>query len=213
MPFAVKAGQTVVFTGDSITDCGRRGPNAPYGAGYVSQVRDMVMARYPNHLVNIINTGIGGNTVRDLEGRWNDDVVRHQPDWLSVKIGINDLHRWLAQTPEAISPEDFADIYDGILARAAKETPAKLVLVDPFYMSTETSPASFRSRVLKELPKYIKTVDKLARKYKARHVQTHELFKAQLKHHVPDVFCAEPVHPNLTGHMLIAHGWLKAMGW
>ena len=213
MPFAIKPGQTVLFTGDSITDCGRRAPDAPHGNGYVRMVREMVMASHPDHLLNIVNTGIGGNTVRDLENRWHDDVIRHQPDWLSVKVGINDLHHWLAQSPDSVSPEQFADIYDGLLARAVKETKAKLVLVDPFFISTETSPASFRSRVLKELPKYIKTVGTLGRQYSAKHVKTHDLFKAQLKHHAPDVFCGEPVHPYASGHMVIAHAWLKAVGW
>jgi hypothetical protein len=33
--FALQDGQTVVFIGDSITDCGRREAQAPYGSGYV----------------------------------------------------------------------------------------------------------------------------------------------------------------------------------
>ena len=33
---AIQDGQTVVFIGDSLTDCGRREEAAPLGAGYVS---------------------------------------------------------------------------------------------------------------------------------------------------------------------------------
>ncbi len=33
--FVVKDGQTILFIGDSITDCGRRGAEAPLGNGYV----------------------------------------------------------------------------------------------------------------------------------------------------------------------------------
>ncbi len=40
-------GQKIVFIGDSITDCDRRGRAAPYGHGYVSLVRSLLLACYP----------------------------------------------------------------------------------------------------------------------------------------------------------------------
>ncbi len=83
MPFAIQPGQTVLFTGDSITDCGRRGDDRPLGAGYVRMAVDLINARYPDNGCRFINTGIGGNIVRDLFDRWTDDCIRHQPDWLS----------------------------------------------------------------------------------------------------------------------------------
>lgn len=213
MALAVKPGQTVVFTGDSITDCGRRGPSAPLGDGYVRMVSEMIMARYPNQRLNIINTGIGGNTVIDLRDRWTDDVIRHGPDWVSVKVGINDLHRWLFHPDVPVPPELFHETYDQILNRIRSETNARITLIDPFYISTDRSSGSIRTTVLKKLPKYLNVVEALAQKYRARHVKTHALFQQQLKHHLPDVFCPEPVHPYASGHMIIAHGWLDAMGW
>ena len=44
MPFALKSNQTVLFIGDSITDCGRRGDHMPLGGGYVTQTRDLIAA-------------------------------------------------------------------------------------------------------------------------------------------------------------------------
>jgi lysophospholipase L1-like esterase len=213
MAFAVKPGQSVLFIGDSITDCGRRGAEAPMGSGYVRQVRDLIVARYPAHQVQIINKGIGGNTVRDLTHRFTDDCIRHQPDWVSVKIGINDIHRWLRNVPEtSVTPEEFDQMYEALLVRLKKETKAGIILVDPFYISRETCPDSFRAGVLEHLPRYLGTVHRLVRKYKTRHVRTHEVFAKLLKHYEPDLFCPEPVHPNLTGHLVIADAWMKAMG-
>ncbi len=214
MTFAVKPRQNVLFIGDSITDCNRRGGNAPLGDGYVRLVSELICARYPAHGVNVINHGIGGNTVRDLDDRWTDDVIRFQPDWLTVKIGINDLHCWLrGDAQRGVSPEQYAEVYDRILSRAAKETRAKLVLIDPFYISTDTGTGTWRARVLELLPKYLRVVDRLARKHKARQVKTHDLFRTLLKRYPADRFCPEPVHPNGAGHMVIAHGWLKSVGW
>jgi lysophospholipase L1-like esterase len=149
-----------------------------------------------------------------LRDRWTDDVVRHQPDWLSVMVGINDIHRWLHGVEgQAVTAAEFAEIYPRILERVAAETKAKLVLLDPFYMSTDRAAGSFRARVLDHLPSYLKTVEAMARRFKARHVRLHAMFQEQLKHHAPDRFCPEPVHPNSSGHLMMAHAWLRVMGW
>ena len=213
MAFLIKPKQTVVFIGDSITDCGRRGDRAPLGDGYVKLANDLITARYPAHRLNI-NTGIGGNTVRDLAGRWHDDVVRHKPDVLSIKIGINDLFSWLNKDPDrSVSPQEFTEIYDRVLDRTRRQTKAGVVLVDPFFISTERDRSTHRGKVLEHLPAYIRTVHAMAKKSRARLVRTHEQFQALLKNYPPDHFCPEPVHPYTTGHMVIAHAWLKTMGW
>jgi len=211
--FAWQDGQTVVFIGDSITDCGRRAAEFPFGSGYVRQTIDLVTARYPERRIRYLNEGIGGNTVQDLRDRWRDDVVRHQPDWLTIKIGINDLHRTLRGTPEAIPVDRFEALYRSILADAREQTNARVVLIDPFYMSTDRSGQSFRSRVLETLPEYIGVVGRLAEEFGLPRVRTHELFQAQLEHRAPDFFCAEPVHPNVHGHLIITHGLLGVLNW
>lgn len=35
----------------------------------------------------------------------------------------------------------------------------------------------------------------------------------QLKHRPADIFCPEPVHPYLSGHLVIALGLLEVLGW
>jgi lysophospholipase L1-like esterase len=109
----------------------------------------------------------------------------------------------------------FEEVYRRILSRAREETGARLVLVTPFYMSTaEPDEAQgWRGRVMATLPDYIAATEKLAGEFDALLVRTHEMFQRQLKLHVADEYCAEPVHPNATGHLLIAHEWLKAVGW
>lgn len=214
MPFALKPHSTVLFTGDSITDAGRRDHSYPLGSGYVRMIHDLINARYPSHNLKILNTGISGNTVRDLATRWSDDVIRHQPDWLSIMIGINDVHRWIANVPgQSVSPEEYAEIYPAILDRVKKETKARLVLIEPFYMSIDQHPRSHRANVHEQLAKYRKTAEKLAKQHKAPYVRFHDMFQRHLKHRPADFFCNEPVHPNPTGHLHMAHEWLKVMGW
>jgi len=212
MATKLKSGETILFIGDSITDCGRRDTARPLGCGYVKMLADMLAAREPAKRVHVVNKGIGGNVVTQLQDRWTDDVLRHRPNWLSVKIGINDVHRTLAGSPEAVPPGRYAEAYDEILARTTKKLPkCRILLIDPFYISTERSPSSARSTVLKLLPKYINTVHRMAKKYGTRRVKTHEIFQRLLKYHEPDLFCPEPVHPNPTGHLVIAEAVYDAL--
>jgi acyl-CoA thioesterase-1 len=213
MPFAIKPRQTLLFTGDSITDCGRRDVANPLGQGYVKMACDLIVARYPQHQLKTINTGIGGHTVRDLAGRWTDDVIRYRPDWLSIMIGINDVHGQLTKVPHGVSPKEYAELYDAILARVKKETKAQIILIDPFYLSIDSDSGNWRSTVLKNLQPYIRTVHAMVRKHKTRHVRLHENFQRLMKNYSADQFCPEPVHPNPSGHLAMAEAWLREMGW
>lgn len=201
----IQDGDRILFIGDSITDCGRRTTDAPLGNGYVKLFADMLLSRRPNWRTTIVNKGIGGDTAVGLRNRWHDDVLRHEPDWLSVKIGINDLHSMLAEQPDPVTPERYRDAYTEILARTTAALPdCRILLIDPFYISTDPVPSSFRNCVLQLLPAYLETVHALSKEYETGLVRTHDLFQSLLRNHEPDTFCPEPVHPNLTGHLVIA---------
>ena len=207
----IEDGSTVLFIGDSITDTGRRGPNAPFGSGYVSLFMEMVIARYPERKIRFINQGIGGHTVVDLRNRWEDDVIRYQPDWVSVKVGINDLHRMLVNGPNPVPVPLFRETYDSILTDTHRKTKAQLVVIDPFFISADTSKQSFRSQVLAVIPEYTAVVAEMADKHGARHVKTHEAFQRQLEHRDPAAFGPDPVHPSRAGHMVIAWELMKVL--
>jgi lysophospholipase L1-like esterase len=208
--FPVQDGQLWLFQGDSITDCGRRG-GPPLGGGYAWLFSELVTAMWPERDIRYINKGIGGDNTVGLRNRWEDDVVRHQPNWLSLLIGINDLHTWLGDPANGISPALYKEKYDSILASTKEQTPAKLLLIDPFYISIDTCESSFRKRVLDTLPEYIAVVDEMAAKYDALHVKLHDIYAAHLKFREADYFCPEPVHPNHAGHLVIAGAMVKAL--
>ncbi len=207
----IQDGQKILFIGDSITDCGRRDVAAPLGNGYVKFFTELVMANYPERNIEYVNTGIGGNRITDLQGRWQVDAMDYKPDWLSIKIGINDLHSFLGEDPNGVSPELFAEIFEYLLDLTTKTLDCKIILIDPFYMSTDTSEQSFQSKVLDIIPKYIETVHKMSEKYNTKLVKLHDMFQNQLKYREADTFCGEPVHPNLVGHLIMAVELLKVL--
>ncbi|HET7770566.1 MAG TPA: GDSL-type esterase/lipase family protein [Chloroflexota bacterium] len=134
--------QKLLFIGDSITDCGRRGdaegkgPHVPYGNGYVHLIRALLLARYGELGLEIVNRGISGNTVRDLDRRWEDDVIAEQPDWLSVKIGINDVWRLIANRMDAHVPlDEYEATLRRLLDRTKAATKARLILMEPYVIA------------------------------------------------------------------------------
>jgi lysophospholipase L1-like esterase len=208
---ALQSGQTFVLIGDSITDCGRRDVAAPFGNGYVRLLIETLTARWPELDIRYINQGIGGNRVTDLRARWEEDVLAHRPDWLSVKIGINDLHSHLGGAPDGVDVATFRATYDSILADAAGACDPRLVLIDPFYVARADTADPLQQQVLALIEEYIAVVHDLAAKYGARLVQTHEAFRHQLQFREPAFFCPEPVHPYQNGHMVIANAVLEAL--
>jgi lysophospholipase L1-like esterase len=216
MATMLKDREKILFIGDSITDCGRRDTHRPLGCGYVQLFADMLSVREPEKKITIINTGIGGNTAEDLRSRWFDDALSYRPDWLSIKIGINDCHRWVTNSPELQSPAKFAEIYDEILGLTVKKLPrTKILLIDPFYAGLDEGndmTGSYRGKVFKVFPEYLKTVGKMSRKYNTLHVLTHAIFLEHFKFRHPTVFFPnEPVHPNSAGHLLIAEAVFKTL--
>jgi len=209
--FWIEGGQTMLFIGDSITDCGRRGAEMPLGSGYVRLFTELATARFPDRNIAYINKGIGGNRITDLKERWRDDVLFHKPDRLSIKIGINDLHSHLRNPQDGVSPEHFASVYDEVLGCTRDELNCPLLLITPFYISTDCSGSTFRSQVLSLLPRYIETVEAMAAKYDARLVNLHDIYQEHLQYRDADTFCPEPVHPNHTGHIVIAEALMQAL--
>ena len=203
--FWIEDGETMLFIGDSITDCGRRDAQAPLGDGYVRMVTELATAQFPERNIRHINMGIGGNTVTDLRGRWQEDVLDQRPDRLSIKIGINDLHRHLSGTDAGVSPELFEEVYGEILERTRTDLDCPLLLITPFYISADGSENPNGHQVLDLLPRYIEVVEKMSARYETGLVRLHDVFKNQLKYRDATAFCPEPVHPNHAGHMVIAH--------
>ncbi len=110
---------TVLFIGDSISDYERAKPvgeglfNA-WGRSYVADVGSLLNCMYPELALRIVNMGIGGNQVRDLDARWETDVMQRKPHWVSVLIGINDVWRQFDSPymPEThVPPEEFEKTY------------------------------------------------------------------------------------------------------
>ena len=125
-----------LFQGDSITD-GNRGrnedPNHILGHGYAFSISSRIGADFPEAGFTFYNRGIGGNTVRDLKGRWQQDTLDLNPRVLSILAGINDVAALVENKPFRQSVEHFEADYREILQAVEAQNPGVLtVLGIPF---------------------------------------------------------------------------------
>jgi lysophospholipase L1-like esterase len=201
----LKPNDTILFIGDSITDAGRReSPYQPLGYGYVHFIAYRLLAKYPELNLNIINTGISGNTVRHLNSRWQQDCLDHKPDILSVMIGINDICRkYENRLNDAVAVDEYETTYKKLLSSATKQLNCRLILIEPFlFCDDEKNPA------YQDLKAYIDVVHRLAGQFGADVIPLQALIYEKLKQIPPIKWSDDMVHPFLWAHAWIAQRWL-----
>jgi len=207
-------GDKLLFIGDSITDCERKRPEGEglfgaLGKGYVSLVDALLQAVYPELGVRVVNKGIGGNTVRDLHGRWQEDVLDQQPDWLAIMIGINDVWRQF-DTPFIKEWHVYADEYETTLRKLVSETKPTvkgLVLMTPFYLESNE-----QDKMRYMMDQYGAIVKKIAEEFDVIFVDTQAAFNVVLEELYSATLAWDRVHPTAAGHMVLARAFLDKIG-
>jgi lysophospholipase L1-like esterase len=209
----IEANSKLVMIGDSITDCGRTQPVGEglfeaHGKGYVAYVAGLLGAAYPERHIRVVNMGTSGNTVRDLKARWQRDVIDLKPDWLSIMIGINDVWRQYdlpLQSEIHVPLGEYETTLDELVS-AAKPALKGLVMMTPYFIEPNTADAMRAT-----MDQYGAVVRKLAAKHGAIFVDTQVAFNAVLQHGHPASLAWDRVHPNVTGHMVLARAFLSAV--
>lgn len=152
--------------------------------------------------------GVSGNTVRDLQTRWQSDVLELKPDWLSICIGINDVWRHFhsPNQPEwHVSLDEYTQTLDELL-RVTRPSLNGLILMTPYFIEPN------RSEPMRTMmDQYGAAVRQLAEKYQALFVDTQAAFDAALTDLHPMALAWDRVHPTNAGHMILARAFLKAI--
>jgi lysophospholipase L1-like esterase len=198
--------QTIVFIGDSITDAGRlEKAYRPLGYGYVHFVANWLIANNPEYNLNIVNTGISGNSIRDLKCRWERDCLNHKPHILSVLIGINDVCRqYNTSSNEAVLHDEYEVTYKQLLSQLKENFNCQLVLMEPFLICDNK-----KNPIYNTLKDYIDTVGDLANEFDAVLVPLQKMINKKIKNISPQIWSDDMVHPFLWAHAWIAQQWLK----
>ncbi len=203
----------IVFAGDSVTDMGSvlpvgEGLADSLGRGYVRKIENLLSAVYPERYIRVTNSGVGGNTSRDLLARWERDVLRLNPQWISIMIGINDVWRQFdspAIPEQAVSPEEYEQNLEKMLTSAAScDTVKGVFLLTPFYI--EPNPQDMlRAR----LDVYGSICKKLAESHGCTLVDLQSMFASYASIRHSSYIAWDRVHPNEVGATLIAREFLR----
>ena len=207
----LKPNQTVLFIGDSITDADRNSPaHKPFGSGYVHFVANFLLGKYPTYNLNIINTGISGDTITDLKSRWQKDCLDHNPDILSILIGVNDV--WYQfdtkdELPYAVLLDEYETTYRQLLTLAKKKCNSQLVICEPFMFCDD-----FNNPMFAHLRTFIEAVRRIADDFGACMVPLQKAIDERIKEVPPQSWSLDMVHPEVWAHAWIAQQWLIAAG-
>lgn len=194
---------TVLFIGDSVTDCGRRDDaDRHLGHGYVRLIDEAFAAG--GTPVTIVNRGISGNRVRDLKARWQNDAVDLAPTLVSVLIGINDTWRRYSEN-DPTSVDDFEADYRAILSALPSRDETALVLIEPFLLPVTAEKAKWRV----DLEPKIAVVHALAAEFGAVLVPADSFLNGLDDE--PAEIAADGIHPTEYGHELLAKLWLDTI--
>lgn len=201
----------IVFAGDSVTDMGSKQPVGEglfdnLGRGYVRIVDSMLSVAYPEVRVRVTNSGISGNTSRDLINRFDRDVVDLKPDWVSICIGINDVWRQF-DSPAIPSDAVFLDEYEKNLEEMilkVKDNVKGIFICTPYYMEPNRE-----DMMRKRIDEYVAVCYKLAEKYGCRLVDFQKMYEDYCKIRHSSYIAWDRIHPNQVGSTLMAKEFLK----
>jgi lysophospholipase L1-like esterase len=140
---ALREGERIVFFGDSITELGVK-PN-----GYVTLIREAIMARHPNTLIEVIGAGVSGNKVPDLQQRLVRDVMNRKPAIVVIYIGINDVWHWELKNLKGTTKEDYESGLREMIARM-QYAGANVILCTPSVIGEKTDSSNGQDTMLEE---------------------------------------------------------------
>jgi len=206
----LKPNQTILFIGDSITDADRNSrAYKPFGSGYVHFVANLLLAKYPTYNLNIINRGISGNTIRDLQNRWQRDCIDHKPDILSILIGVNDVWRQFeaGKLSRAVFIDEYETTYRQLLDEAKQKCNSRLVICEPFMFCDDSN-----NPIFSQLRHYIQIVRKIAADFDAILVPFQAAIDELIDKVPPQKWSDDMVHPHIWAHAWLARKWLTATG-
>lgn len=177
------------------------------GDGYVSFVDSLLATLHPEVNISVLNTGISGHCITDLEARWQRDVLDLSPDWLSVMIGINDVWQQFNNQPNPNQTrlEQYKNIYRKLL-KQTRHDPKGLILMSPYFIESDPS-----NLMRQHMDVYSRVVEELADEFDALFVDTQAAFNRYLAHRPAQSLSDDRIHPNRTGHMIISNAFLESI--
>jgi len=203
--------KTILFQGDSITDCGRvydavnYNTPAQLGRGYAALAAARLLLDAPG-AYTVINKGISGNRVTDLFARWKIDALNLKPDVISILIGVNDVWHEISRQ-NGVDAKQFEQVYRMLLEWTREVLPSvKFLIMEPFALPSDVVKDNF----MPEVKERAAAARKIAGEFNAIFLPLQDKLDAAAKLMPNEYWLYDGVHPAPAGNQLIADAWLEA---
>lgn len=201
-----------LFQGDSITD-GNRGrnqdPNHILGHGYCFSVSSRIGTDFPLYGFQFINRGISGNSVSDLEKRWQTDTLDLKPDVLSLLVGINDVNEIIEGKEEVMGIKTFDATYRKLLTLCREQNPEMLIVLGLlFFFASGWRKKQYEKWQPLTLER-AEIVRRIVVDFNAVLIDYPQVFEQAQQRAPIDYWIWDGVHPTAFGHELMAREWIK----
>ncbi len=201
----------LLFQGDSITDAGRNREKTTFndaaglGHGYPLMIASRLLSARGQDGLRIYNRGVSGNTVPDLEARWQEDTIAFKPDILSILIGVNDIWHKLNGSFNG-TVESYEKGFAALLDKTRKEMPyTRIVVCEPFVLRC----GAVNDKWFPEFDQRRAAAKRVADGAGADWLPFQSMFDGVLKDAEPSYWASDGVHPTVAGHGLMAKTWLE----
>lgn len=123
-----------VAIGDSVTQGWMENEVLDQEQVYHEVFRRQVERRYPQAAFQVINAGLGGETLVQSRTRWESDLFRHEPDLVSIGYGLNDAHGGREGLPA------YTKTLRDLIQQIRQRTRADIMLLTPGMMIKRDNP-------------------------------------------------------------------------
>ena len=207
--FQLKAGDRVVFYGDSITD----------QRLYTTFTETYVVTRFPRLRLSFVHSGVGGDRVTGgwaggIDLRLRRDVIAYKPTVMTIMLGMNDgsYQAW----DEGIF-KTYSAGYQHIIDTVKQALPGiRITVIEPSPYDDVTRSPKFADGYNKVLIRYGQFVKELGDRQGLLVADLNAPVVAMLEKANtadPDLaqkIVADRVHPGPGGHLIMAEALLKA---
>jgi len=209
-----KAGDRVVFVGNSITD----------GGHYHSYIWLYYMTHYPTRRITCYNAGIGGDAIGQIADRFDADVLSKNPTVLTLTWGMNDTGYFEWYRKDA---QDFIDnrmktsyqTYATLEDKLKKKPQIRKILIggSPYDETSKFTTKNIYPRKSDAFAKVIDVQQASAKKNNWGWVDFYHPMDAinkreQLRDSTFSLTPNDRIHPDNDGHLVMAYLFLKTQG-
>ena len=178
------------------------------GDGYASMAAAGLLTGPMGRDLQVLNRGISGHKVFQLDERWEPDCLELKPDLLSILIGVNDIWHSMGGNYDG-TVEVYERDYHALLERTRTALPGvKLVICEPFVLRCGAVNDSW----FPQFDQYRAAARRVSDAHGATWVSFQAMFDEAVRYAPAAHWAGDGVHPSAAGAALMAHTWLQAVG-